>query len=91
MMLFIMVAVLSAWDLLSLAGRLNKVAVESIDRGILRRHMARLVAVDAAGLLLGGFGLLLKVNLNFGLELLLGLAVAVGISQLILILRRSNG
>ena len=73
-----------------MAGRLRKVRKQAVEIGIARRHFIRLAAVDGIGLLLGSVGLLLKFNLNFGVEILLTLVVAVGLSQLILYLRRSS-
>jgi hypothetical protein len=91
LMLVVLVAVLSAWDLVSMLARFGRVKKEAVEGGIERRHLYRLAAVDGIGLLLGSAGLLLKLNLSFGVELLLGLVVAIGLSQLILYLRRSNG
>ncbi len=91
MMLVTLVAALSAWDLVSMSARFRTVKKEAVEQGIERRHLTRLAAVDGIGLLLGSAGLLLKINLSFGVEILLGLVVAIGLSQLILHLRRSNG
>jgi hypothetical protein len=90
LMLVVLVAGLSAWDLVSMSARFRRVKKEAIEQGIERRHLTRLAAVDGMGLLLGSAGLLLKINLGFGVEILLGLVVAIGLSQLILHLRRSN-
>ncbi len=90
LMLATLVAALSAWDLEFMAARFRRVKKEAVEGGIERRHLTRLAAVDGIGLLLGSVGLLLKLNLSFGVELLLGLVVAIGLSQIILHLRRSS-
>ena len=90
LMLILVIAALSAWDLESLAERLKRVKPVAVEPGIEQRHLARLLRVDAAGLVLGGLALVMRINLSFALILLLGVVVAYGLSQLILYLRRSN-
>jgi len=91
LMLLVLVADLSAWDLLSMEIRFNRVKKDGVEPDLEGRHLMRLAMVDAIGLLLGSAGLLLKITLNIGIEILLSLLAAFALSQLILYLRRSGG
>jgi hypothetical protein len=90
LMLLVVVAVLSAWDLIAMQARFKMVKKESVEKGIERRHLTRLALIDGIGLLLGGTGLMLQINLGLGLEILLALVAAIGLSQLVFRLYRSG-
>ncbi len=90
LMLVVLVASLSAWDLVSMLARFKKVKRESIGEGIERRHLIRLAAVDGLGLVSGAAGLLIRTRLNFVMIVLLGLIVAIGLSQLLFRLQQSR-
>jgi hypothetical protein len=91
LMLLVLLADLSAWDLLSMMVRFKRIKREALEPQIEARHLIRLAVVDGIGLLLGSAGMLMKINLNLGIEILLTLLAAFALSQLILHLRRSGG
>ena len=91
LMLLVIVAQLSAWDLLSMQARFKRVKPEAVEPGLERKHLIRLAEVDGIGLLLGSLGLLFKINLSIGLEILLSLLAVFALSQLVRHLRRSAG
>lgn len=90
LMLVVVVAALSAWDLESLAGRLGQVKASVVDPGIERRHLSRLAVIDGASLVLGGVAMVIKISLSLGVILFLGVVAAYGLSQVILYIRQSN-
>ncbi len=76
-----LIAALSAWDLsgwrrqLRAAGRVqDQVALD-------RRHLGRLLAVDALGLLLGGAALLLRLSFGLFWALVLGVLLIVSLAR----------
>jgi hypothetical protein len=89
--LLVLAADLSAWDLIAMLARFKQVKKEAVEQGIEGKHLTRLAAVNGIGLLMGSAGLLLKLNLSFGVEILLGVIAAISLSQLVLRLRRSSG
>jgi hypothetical protein len=85
--LLAVVAALCAWDLDGLARRLARYPVVGDQAELERRHLARLLAVAALSLLLGGATLAIQIRLTFLPALLLGLLILLGFSWAILLLR----
>lgn len=77
-----LVAALACWDLDHFARRLRDADEERRPR-LERAHLLWLVPVLLAGLALGGAALVVRTRLGFGLTLLLGLLLVVGLSQAI--------
>ncbi len=90
LMLFVLVAALSTWDLDAMLDRFRQVKPEALEPGIEKRHLLRLAAVDGSGLLLGGIALVMRIHFSLGIGLILGLVLFVGITQIVLYLRRSQ-
>ena len=86
-----LIAALSAWDLDHLTQRLMNASQVGERHDLERRHLWRLLVVDGLGLLLTEVALHIRVRLDFGLALLLGLLSIVGLSQAIRFLRRETG
>jgi hypothetical protein len=59
-------------------------------RALERAHLQRLALVTAAGLLLGGLALTIRLTLRFGVVLVLGLVAIFGLSRLIRYLRQES-
>jgi amino acid transporter len=79
-MLVGLVAALVCWDLDHFGRRLRDVD-EAQRPGLERAHLLRLAPPVLAGLVLGEAALLVRTRLGFGLALLLGLLLVVGLSQ----------
>ncbi|MFP3896337.1 MAG: hypothetical protein ACLFV5_05825 [Anaerolineales bacterium] len=75
------VLALSAWDLDHFARRVNSVGRIEEAHHLRRRHMGRLVAVNASSLIFGGAALAIEIQLDFYIILLLALLAVVGLSQ----------
>jgi hypothetical protein len=73
-----MVGALASWDLDAFGVRLAQYSAIENERRLVRAHLRRLGAVSGIGLLLGAVGLLLQVELRFGLVLLMASLVVVG-------------
>jgi hypothetical protein len=86
-MLFGVIAALAAWDLAHFAARLRDAGTRPPPPDLARGHLRQLAAVAAAGLLLGGIALGVRVELTFGWALLAAMLAIVGLSRLI----RSGG
>ncbi len=84
------VLALSAWDLDHFARRLRSVERVEKSHELKRRHIGRLMAVDALGLLLGGAALAIEIQFGFYTVLLLALLAVVGLSHGIRFLRREG-
>ena len=89
-MLFAVVAALTAWDLGHYAHWLGSVQRVEKARELERRHLQRLLIVDSLGLLLAAAALQLKAKLSFGLAVVLGLLVILGVSRAVRLLRRES-
>ena len=89
-MLLALVAALTAWDLDHLGRRLQSAGSEEQSRSLERRHLQRLLAVDAVGLLLAILALEIEFRLRLTVALLLGLLAVVGLSQVVGLLRRCS-
>jgi hypothetical protein len=83
------VMLLMAWDLSEFCERLRSLAPERVSPKLVRNHILRLCYVSSIGLGLGGLGMVIKVRLGFGITILLGLLVFVGLSGTVRFLRRS--
>ena len=81
-MLVGLVTALVCWDLDHFVQRLRDVE-EAQRPGLERAHLLRLVPLVLAGLVLGGAALVVRTRLGFGLALLLGLLLVIGLSQTI--------
>jgi hypothetical protein len=81
MMLAATVAGLSAWDLGHFRERLPGATVEN---GLIRRHLAALLAVGVLGLLVGGSALLVEINLSFVLAVGAALALFYALGRALL-------
>jgi hypothetical protein len=86
-MLFAVVAALTAWDLGHYAHWLGSVQRVEKARELERRHLQRLLIVDSLGLLLAAAALQLRAKLSFGVAVVLGLLVILGVSRAVGLLR----
>jgi hypothetical protein len=86
-----LIAALSAWDLDHLTQRVKNASQVGERHDLEQRHLWRLLIVDGLGLLLAEAALHIRVRLDFGLALLLGLLSIVGLSQALRFLRRETG
>lgn len=89
-MLVGVVAALSAWDLDHFIQRLGAAGRVEHDVAMERAHLGRLLAVDAAGLALGGLALTVRVRLGFGLALVLALVAVWGLSRAVRFLQQGE-
>jgi hypothetical protein len=89
-MLLGLVAALTAWDLDGFLRRLD--SVEWVERRseVERRHLLRLLLVDALGLALAALALGVRLDLSFGYLILLGLVAAWGLGRAVGFLRRES-
>jgi hypothetical protein len=89
-MLVGLVATLTAWDLAAFSVWLQDCPTADEARALVRVHLQRLLVADALGLALALVALQLRVRPRLGILLLLGLVLAVGLSQLVRYLRRQT-
>jgi len=89
-MLVGLVATLTAWDLAAFSVWLKDCPTAGEARALVRVHLQRLLVADALGLGLALVALELRVRPRLGILLLLGLVLAVGLSQLVRYLRRQT-
>lgn len=73
-----MVGALAAWDLDAFGSRLADRAHIGNERRLIGAHLRRLGAVSGIGLLLGAAALLIRVQLGFGLALILASLAVLG-------------
>lgn len=85
-----LVAALSAWDLAAFARWLEGVQPADKIPALIRRHLGRLLVVDAVGVLLAVVALGVRLRLGLAVMLLLGLAVILGVSRAVRLLGREN-
>jgi hypothetical protein len=83
-------AALSAWDLAAFVRWLRDLRPAEKATPLLRRHLGRLLVVDALGLLLAGVALEMRLRLSLALMLLLGVVLVVGVSWAVRFLRRES-
>lgn len=86
-----LIAALSAWDLDAFARQLRSVDAVEQEQALKRRHLERLLIVDALALLLGVSALTVQIRLSFGLALVLALIALVGLSRALGFLGRGSG
>jgi hypothetical protein len=84
-----LVMLLVAWDLGEFSEHLVRFDPDRVDPKLVHNHISRLFYVAGMGLVLGGLALAIKVRLGFGLAVLLGLLVFVGLAGAVRFLRRS--
>ena len=84
------VAALCAWDLHHFALTLQEVGQVKDGRALEQRHLSRLLAVAALGLVLAVIALRVEIRLTFFEALLLGLLVVWGLSRGIRFVRREG-
>jgi hypothetical protein len=82
-MLIGVVAALAAWDLGHFAARLRTAGTITRPAELTRAHLRQLAIVVAAGLLLGGIALGIRVELTFGWAILTAALAIIGLSSLI--------
>ncbi len=73
---------LSAWDLDRFDQRLKQIDRIALERVVIRKHLLRLGAVNVVGLVIGSAALLVRINLDLGWILILGLITVLGLSQI---------
>ena len=83
-------AALVAWDLSHFAQRLSEAGRVEDTAALQRARRRRLAIVAGLGLLLGGTALIARVELGFGIALLLGLLAIVGLSRAVVFMRRES-
>ena len=84
------VSALVAWDLDDLVRRLARAGRAEAQATIERRHLGRLAAVAGLGLALAALPPGLRLDLGFGLVLLLGLLAVLGLGRVVAYLRREG-
>ena len=89
-MLVAVVAALSAWDLDAFARRLRNAARVANRDDLEGQHLLRLLVVDGLGLALAAAALGVRLRLGFGLVVLLGILVILGLSRTISLLRHES-
>jgi len=106
LMLLVVVPALSAWDLDAMISRFQicrggsprcskivfgyKKTRPYHEPGIEQRHLIRLAAINGVGLILGASTQVIKLRFGFVVILVLSFVVILGLSQLVLYLRRSS-
>jgi cytochrome bd-type quinol oxidase subunit 2 len=73
-----MAGALAAWDLDAFTARLASFSHIENEQRLVRAHLRRLGAVSGIGLLLGGVGLFIRMQLSFGLALIVASLAALG-------------
>jgi hypothetical protein len=87
LMLLVVVAALSAWDLDRFRRRLAAVKPAG-EQGLMeRRHLVKLAAVASLGTLLAGFGFLIQIQFSFGVIAMLTLLIVFTLSRMAAALR----
>jgi hypothetical protein len=83
-------AALVAWDLDDLARRLEWAGRVEAQAAIESRHLGRLAVVAGLGLALAAIPVGLRLDLGFGLVLMLGLLAVLGLGRAVAYLRRQS-
>jgi hypothetical protein len=91
LMLISILAALAFWDLDAFLQRLALVEPSPITHELEHKHLRRLLVVLGAGLLLGGVGLVIKIELNLGWAVILGIVILIGIRLGIQSLNANHG
>jgi len=82
-----LVTLLATWDLGEFTAHLSAFDPDQVSPLLVRNHLNRLLVVAGAGLALGGIALIIKIRLEFGSAVLLGLLVFVGLAGAVRFLR----
>jgi hypothetical protein len=90
-MLAAVAGALAAWDLDGMLQRIRQVGAPHAASGLVQRHLVRLGAVSALGLLLGAAALLVTIQLSFGLAIVLVVITIIALAWWLGYLRRSGG
>ncbi|HNS50327.1 MAG TPA: hypothetical protein PKO09_04010 [Anaerolineae bacterium] len=90
-MLIALIAALTAWDLDAFARWLHDCPTAAEAQSLERRHLQRTLALDLLALGLGLLALELHIRLRLGLLILLGLILSLGLSRVVVALRRQAG
>jgi len=90
-LVFCMIFLLASWDLQWFSWRLIDAKKIRGEKQLVQLHLQRLLIILGIGLLLAMIALFVQVKFSFGIALLLGLSVVLGLSQWISIARRSTG
>jgi len=86
-----LIAALSAWDLDHFWRELRHSDHTERKRALTWRHLRRLWIVDGIGLLCSAVALQVRIELSFGVAIVLGLLALVGLSRTIGLLGRETG
>lgn len=84
-----LVMLLVAWDLSEFSEHLVRFDPKRVSSKLVHNHILRLFYVAGLGLGIGSLALVIKVRLGFGIVVLLGLLVFVGLAEAVRFLRRS--
>ena len=90
LMLFAFISAFISWDLDRLQKRIKRTRAKNEMEILERQHCSRLLVVCGSSFLLGIIALRIKMELSFGLVLLLGIVLVIGISQAIRIMIRES-
>lgn len=82
---------LLAWDLSDFMRRLQFVHITDDKSGLERRHLTRVTIVALAGMLLASIAMLVRLEFTLEWMMLLALVGALGVTQLVVWLRRRGG
>lgn len=82
-----LVMLLVSWDLSDFSENLARFAADQVAPAFVRNHIRRLLSTAAAGFVLGGLALIIKVRLGFDVTVLIGLLVFVGLAGVVKFLR----
>lgn len=89
--LLAVIATVSAWDLEDWAAQASSISGGPEGGRLMRRYFFRLLTVDAVGAALGGLALVLRLDLDLGVAILVGLAAVWGLSQVVRFLNQESG
>lgn len=90
LLVFGLIAAVSAWDLGEFARELWRADAVEQEQTLKGRHLRRLLVVDGLALLCALLTLSIQIRLSFGLALVLGLVALLGLSRAIGFLRRES-
>lgn len=88
--LLTLAAALIAWDLHHYGERLAQVGRIEEESSLLWAHLRLLFGTVGVGLVLGGMGLLMRVDYGVGAILILGFVLALGLTQAVSYLRKQS-
>ena len=88
LLLLAIVATLGAWDLDQFSQRLRSVERVDLDSGLGKNHLRRLFLIESLGLLAGAAGLTARLQITFWAAVLLVILALVGISRLVIFIKK---